>query len=221
MSLLAATDQIQSWADEFGEQYTNRNTLSVEQLDALYLRNHNLSRTQLNLRFLRDLPHDSRVLEVGCNSGNQLLALQRMGYQNLSGIEVQSYALDRARTRLQGANLLQASVLDIPFADGYFDLVFTSGVLIHVAPRDLKTALGEIHRCSASHVWGFEYYAARMTPVNYRGRQNLLWKGDYAQIYRDCFPDLELVEEMRLPYCENDNLDSMFMLRKVAGADLA
>ena len=36
---------------------------------------------------------------------------------------------------------MRASALDIPFKDGFFELVFTIGVLIHIPPKDLLVAM--------------------------------------------------------------------------------
>jgi len=59
-----------------------------------------------------------------------------------------------------------------------------------------------------------EYYAPEMTEVLYRGHSGLLWKSDYARLYTESFPGLELVSERRLNYLVNDNTDSMFLLRR-------
>jgi hypothetical protein len=50
----------------------------------------------------------------------------------------------------------------------------------------------------------------------YRGHGGLLWKTDFAQLYLDCFADLELVREERLRYLDNENSDAMFLLRRTA-----
>ena len=92
--------------------------------------------------------------------------------------------------------------------------MFTSGVLIHIAPSDLLAALDEIHRCTKQWIWGLEYYAPQMTDVVYRSHSNLLWKADYARLYLQRFADLELVREDRLSYLDNDNVDTMFLLRR-------
>jgi pseudaminic acid biosynthesis-associated methylase len=208
------TPQKERWAGDFGRAYTDRNTLSGAQLDSLYRTNYGITRGQLNETFLRDIPRDAHILEVGCNSGNQLLLLQEMGFANLWGAELQSYALQLARARLPGAELSQASALDLPFEGGEFDLVFTSGVLIHIAPADLPLALDEIHRCAKTWIWGLEYYASEVTQVNYRGHDDLLWKMDYAKRYLDRFGDFELVREQRLPYLSSSNVDTMYLLKR-------
>jgi pseudaminic acid biosynthesis-associated methylase len=215
MSKAQATPQLRAWCGEFGHEYTLRSCLTPEQVDVLWKKNYGTTRTQLNHQFLGNIPADARILEVGCNIGNQLLLLQRLGYSNLYGVDVQDYALEMARSRTKNVNLTQASTFALPYEDKYFDMVFTSGVLIHVSPRDLPTALNEIHRCAKSYIWGSEYYASAVTEINYRGRGQLLWKMNYAREYLARFKDLELVLERRLPYLESANVDSMFLLRTV------
>jgi pseudaminic acid biosynthesis-associated methylase len=214
VSTLKTTDQIRTWSGDFGRQYTDRNNHTPAQLDESYRETYGVTRTALNQRLLQEVPKNARILEVGCNMGTQLLLLKDMGFTDLSGIEIQDYALQRARESLTEVQLLQASALSIPFPDQHFDLVFTSGVLIHIAPADLPTALAEIHRCSRRWVWGMEYYAKRMTEIVYREHQDLLWKGDYARLYLEGFDDLELVREERMPYLKGENVDTMFLLRR-------
>jgi len=208
------TEQMEKWAGEFGKEYTDRNALSLEDMDALYERNYGQTRTELNERFLEGVDRSIRILEVGSNVGNQLLCLQKMGFSNLYGIELQSYAVELSKSRTRRINIIEGSAFDIPYKDGYFDLVFTSGVLIHISPSDIALAMREIYRCTREYVWGFEYYADKYTEVTYRGHSDLLWKADFARLYLDQFGDLEIVKEQRLKYLDNDNIDTMFLLRK-------
>jgi pseudaminic acid biosynthesis-associated methylase len=173
-----------------------------------------VSRTELNQRFLADIPRSARILEVGCNEGNQLCVLQEMGFRNLYGIEIQEYALRKGRARAESAQLVLATAFEIPYPDRFFDVVFTSGVLIHIAPADLPKALREIHRCTAGFVWGFEYYSPEQMEVSYRGHQSLLWKADFANLYLNLFGDLDPVRVDRIPYLQEANVDSMFLLSR-------
>jgi pseudaminic acid biosynthesis-associated methylase len=208
------TSQLQHWRGEFGRAYTDRNSLSPTALDALYRKNFGVARSELNRRFLASIPRDARILEIGCNEGNQLCALREMGFHRLYGIEIQEYALRRARNRLDNGRLALATAFEIPFPDGFFDLVFTSGVLIHIAPPDLPKALREIHRCAGTYIWGLEYYSPQPMEVNYRGHQSLLWKADYAGLYLNSFADLEPVRREQIPYLGDSNVDCMFLLSK-------
>ena len=212
--LAVETDQARVWMGDFGRDYTDRNDQAPDELDRFYQESYGVSRRKLNEAFLSGISKEARILEVGCNTGTQLLMLQEMGYTRLYGIEIQAYALERAKARLPRAELSQASALSIPYPEKSFDLVFTSGVLIHIAPSDLPRALGEIHRCSKNWIWGFEYYAPEPTEIRYRGHEQLLWKRDFAKSYCEEFADLELVKEERVPYLYDGNVDSMFLLKR-------
>jgi len=208
------TKQSREWASDFGREYTDRNILSPPELDALWMNNYGVTRTTLNRKFLGAVPHDAQILEVGCNVGNQLLLLDGMGYKSLRGIEIQSYAVPLAQKRVPAASIVQGSALEIPFPDRSFDLVFTSGLLIHIAPTDLPKVLSEIHRVAKTWILGSEYYAPSSTEINYRGHDNLLWKDNFAQRYLQQFTDLLLQQEEHLPYLNSPNTDTMFLLQR-------
>lgn len=157
---------------------------------------------------------NKKILEVGCNVGNQLRLLQKMGYENLYGIELQPYAVQRAKDLTKGINIIQGEADDIPFKDEYFDLVFTSGVLIHIAPENLTNIMKEIVRCSKKYIWGFEYYSETFIELNYRENSNAMWKCDYAKEYIKNNSELKIVKENRYKYMYNSNADSMFLLSK-------
>ncbi len=209
-----STDQTQQWSLEFGKEYTDRNPHTIEAMDEHYKKQFGLTRTELNLFFLSNLDRTIKILEVGSNVGSQLQGLQKIGFENLYGLELQPYAVEVSKQKTKNINLIQGSAFDIPFKDSYFDLVFTSGVLIHINPDDIDTAMREVYRCTSEYIWGFEYYADKYLEILYRGQKNLLWKADFAKLYLDKFQNLELVKEKRIKYLDNDNVDSMFLLRK-------
>jgi pseudaminic acid biosynthesis-associated methylase len=206
------TKQMDVWASDFGKNYTDRNPGSAEEMDALYLQNFGVARTALNQEFLGGLDRSLRILEAGCNVGTQLSCLQRMGFTNLYGVELQWYAVEESKRRTRQVNLVQGSIFDIPFKDGFFDLVFTSGVLIHIAPGDLAQAQSEVLRCSRRYVWGYEYFAETHQMIPYRGQADVMWKGDFAAGYAALRPGLKTVSKRRLPYLEGGKEDEMFLL---------
>jgi pseudaminic acid biosynthesis-associated methylase len=213
-TVAAETRQTMEWQGAFGQAYKERNRFTLAELDALYETKYGTTRTTLNQRFLKDIPRNATILEVGCNLGVQLSFLEQIGFTNLHGVEINSEVVREAQTRLPSAKLMQGSAMQLPYPDMHFDLVFTSGVLIHIAPSELETAMKEICRVSKTWIWGAEYYAPEMTEVPYRGLSNLLWKADYVQLYLEKFPDLELVFEERLSYINDKNVDTMFLLRR-------
>lgn len=212
---MAKTHQEDVWAGKFGKDYTERNLMSPDGLDQLCIDNHGISRTELNKEFLGGLDVD-RILEVGCNVGNQLLLLKEMGYTNLWGIELQDYAVELARKRTSGINIVKGSAFDIPYKNNFFDLVFTSGVLMHISPDDVDKVLDEMYRCTNRYIWGFEYYSPDgYQMVNYRGDDSLLWKTDFAKLFLDRFRDLKRAKERKYSYLEDRKLvDQVFLLKK-------
>ena len=211
---MSHTIQEETWSGNFGREYTERNTLDIDQLNGLYLKNYGVSRESMNFEFIAGLGRNIKVLEVGANSGNQLLLLQKMGFTELYGIEINEFAVNQAQKRLTGINIIKGSAFDIPFKDKYFDLVYTAGVLIHISSSDVSRAIAEINRCSKKYIWGFEYYSDAITEADYRGNANLLWKGDFAKLFTDQVPKLKLVKEKKYKYIQNENVDFMYLLEK-------
>jgi len=89
-----------------------------------------------------------QVLEIGLGEGSESERLIRQG-AHWSGVDLTAESVDRVRTRLavrelSYCELRQGSVLDLPFADDTFDMVFSHGVLHHVP--DIKQAQREVHR---------------------------------------------------------------------------
>lgn len=206
--------QMNEWSGEFGKDYTDRNPHTPAEMDKLYEQQFGLTRTSLNHEFMGNMDRSMRILEVGANVGTQLKALQDMGFDNLYGIELQWYAVEEAKRNTKGINLIQGSAFDLPFKDGYFDLVYTSGVLIHISPEDIEKALKEIRRCAKQFIWGFEYHAATYTMIPYRGKKDLLWKTDFAAEYTKRYPEFKAIKETLVPYKGSENVDKMYLLGK-------
>lgn len=206
--------QLKEWTNSFGKKYTDRTNLSLCDLNKSYKEKYGLTRTEMNKMFLDSMNRDIKILEVGSNVGNQLVCLQDMGFNNLYGIEPQSYAIELSKEKTENINIIKGSAFDVPFQGEYFDLVFTSGVLIHVLPSDIKRALKEIYRCSKRYIWGFEYYSKEYQEVKYRDKKDLLWKADFSKIYLDLFNDLRLIKEEKVRYLQDENIDTMFLLEK-------
>ncbi len=211
------TKQTEFWKSQFGKDYTDRCTFEMDAWNELYLKQYGRTKLQMNDAFLGDLPRDIKILEVGCNVGNQLRGLQFQGFEHLYGIELQWYAVENAKKLTERINIIQGSALELPFRDGYFDLVFTSGVLIHMAPDDLPRVMQEIGRVSSRYIWGHEYYAEDVTEISYRGNQGYLWKADYGQLYLENLSGWQVVKKELVPYIneeEKGNVDCLYLLER-------
>lgn len=216
---MSKTKQEIFWETDFGKEYTDRNTSeNIDLWNENYIKLYGVSRFNMFNTFLSGLNKEARILEVGCNTGQQLQAFQILGFKNLYGIELQQYAVEKGKNLTKGINIIQGSAFDIPFKDGYFDVVMTNGVLIHISPKDISRALCEIVRCSKKYILGFEYFSEASEDVNYRGNQGFLWKMNYVKAYLNNFSNLKLNKEVQYPYIikeEAGNIDSMFLLEKI------
>jgi pseudaminic acid biosynthesis-associated methylase len=212
------TEQINKWKSEFGDEYIQRNLFKPEEIDNLYLSRYGITRTSMNKLFLNFLDRNVKILEVGTNIGLQLNLLSKLGFQNLYGIEVNPLAIKTSQELNEGLPIyiIKASAFDMPFKDNWFDLVFTSGVLIHIHPKDISNAMGEIYRCTNNYIWCFEYFGDEgYREIIYSGESNLLWKTDFKKLFLNHFPDLGLIKESFYPYINEPKLvDHMFLLKK-------
>jgi len=203
---------LDAWNDKVGGKYTQENYQALDEMERAYQKTKGFTRTQLNTSFLGNLNREARILEVGCNIGNQLLCLQSMGFRNLFGIEPQTYAYELAVKRLSGIIVKHGSAFNIPFETGFFDLVFTSGVLNHISPEDIGNALDEIYRCSKRYLWGYETYAKETIGMPFRTYNNLYWRADFPNLYINRFKTLKLVK--REYYGNDKSMNVMYLLEK-------
>jgi pseudaminic acid biosynthesis-associated methylase len=185
------------WAGEFGDAYVERNR------DAAHGR-EDFWRARI------EQADPASVLEVGCNLGGNLRPLAELvGAEKLAGIDVNETAVKAAREAVPGADIRRASAYEIPFDDASIDLVFTTGVLIHLPPDGVEKAVDEIVRCSSRWILCGEYFAEQEEEVLYRGQEEALFRRDYGGIYQRRHPDLKLVEQGFLSASEESSWDDV------------
>ncbi len=180
------TTQLEAWTGAFGQEYLSRNSDTSEadikpRADALST-------------VLSSCPmHPTSFLEVGANIGRNLLALRRLTSAELHAVEPFAQAYEKLR-ELVGSSLTKASCTSgeaLPYDDASIDFVFTSGVLIHVAPHDLPKVMKEVVRVSRRYVWCNEYFSKKPEEISYRGHSGLLFKRDFGRFYCEMFPTLK------------------------------
>lgn len=177
------TSQESLWAGEFGSEYVLRNRGAD-----LVAANEELFRKVL----ARTGPLTS-VLELGCNIGNNLRALRGLlPDADLHGVEINAAAA--AEVTAWGGATVEVGSLTDRAVDRTYDLSFTKGVLIHVAPERLPDAYRALTEASSRWVMVCEYYNPSPVEVSYRGIEHALFKRDFAGEILDATPGLRLVD---------------------------
>lgn len=92
-----------------------------------------------------------RVLDVGCGKAFLLYELtQVVPGLEVAGIDISEYAIEHAKAEVKPF-LQVASVVDLPFEDQHFDLVYSINTLHNLHNYDLERALRELERVSCKH----------------------------------------------------------------------
>ncbi len=170
----------QLWRSDFGNAYVDRN------IDA------GGNRGPFWRNILERFPA-RRVLEVGCNVGANLRWIaESVAPQEIFGVDINLKALDILHQRYPTINGIYSPARELPFRDGWFDFVFTMGVLIHQPDSTLPLVMAEIVRCSSRFIFCGEYFSETRTEVFYREQDRALIKRDFGRIYQELFPQLRL-----------------------------
>ncbi|HXM86245.1 MAG TPA: methyltransferase domain-containing protein [Solirubrobacteraceae bacterium] len=87
------------------------------------------------------LPARAEILDAGCGSGRNMIDLARHG--TVTGVELSATSVSLARERCTG-EVIEGSVLEMPFEAGRFDLAASLDVIEHL--EDDLAALRELRR---------------------------------------------------------------------------
>lgn len=170
------------WAGQEGVDYIDRNTSPNLLASNLVLFAGILDRFQI---------HPSSIFEFGANIGLNLDALRLLLPQaTLKCVEINP----RAHRELIKKNY-SAHLGDIEsFATNEtFDLVFTKGVLIHIDPSNLLSVYKKMIQFSSRYILLAEYFSRTPTDLRYHGKENVLFKRDFAAEIIELDSTLEVV----------------------------
>jgi len=166
------TEQELFWEGQFGSEYTARN------------RDLAHSREPFFSEILALVPNVQTICELGSNRGENLNALRALDPNlKLTGVEVNPVAVEHLR-EISGVEAVHSSIQDFQ-TNQHFDLVFTSGVLIHLNPDDLPLVYRKMAALSERYVMINEYYNPSPTEILYRGNTGKLFKRDFAGEFLD------------------------------------
>ena len=104
-----------------------------------------------------------RVLDAGCGGGRYSVALRRLGFGEVVGADWSKNGIAVANARIQqakidGVSYRTANMLELPFAESEFDMVFSNGVLHHTT--DPERGIAETARVvkPGGRVWLYLYH---------------------------------------------------------------
>ena len=95
---------------------------------------------------------DLHLLDIGCGTGMYLKSFQKE-INNITGLEFNKSMLNKAKSNLSNVDILEGTILNIPFADASFDVITTTQVLHHIETGEdnnfsnILLASKEIFRC--------------------------------------------------------------------------
>ena len=89
-----------------------------------------------------------KSLEVGCGCGSYSLILKKMGIINeVVLLDISQPGLDLAKKLFESfgeeCKIIKGDAMDLPFADGEFDLVLSGGLLEHFRPQEQGKLVSE------------------------------------------------------------------------------
>ncbi len=151
------------------------------------------------LGFFLGIPQ-ARVLDFGCGYGRHLKNLRSIPQLELYGCDMSPKMVETAAAYLDDpvfANerlRLVATRMPLPYPDGFFDIVLTSEVLIHVDTVDILAVAGELWRTSSSLILHIEN-----RPVALSQRENSAHGGCWLHSFKALYEQIGPAEVVTLP----------------------
>ena len=187
-------DQQKLWSEGFGDKYIERN-LSFHNVNYIGSKKHT-NRLYITKSFFEPIPRDASILELGCNVGSIINILNDMGFTNVTGIDINKRAIEIISKRYPHYDFIHSSIESFQLRRKY-DMVYTSGVLIHIHPDNIMPIIEKIKALSSKWIFGFEYYSEERKDISYYKKStqtSLSWSANYPKLFNMKPKRLELYE---------------------------
>jgi spore coat polysaccharide biosynthesis protein SpsF len=201
------TEQEKFWAEEFGNEYVERN------------QGPQLLASNLNF-FSKALSRTGKIascIEFGANIGMNSKALKLLypGIQ-LSGIEINKNASEQLAMVIGAENVINTSIFEYK-VEKKVELSLIKGVLIHINPEMLSNVYDKLYESTNKYILVAEYYNPVPVSIEYRGHSDRLFKRDFAGDFLEKFKDTKLIDYgfcyRRDPMFPQDDI-SWFLIEK-------
>lgn len=171
------TAQEQFWAEDYAEDYIRKNAEFDAALGCDAWR-----------QMLSKVKPIASILECGCNIGRNLAFLETvLPDAKKSIIEISTSAYRHVTSTYRLDQAFNGSMLDAPFEEGSFDLVYTTGVLIHIDPDRLLDCMRKMFELSGRYILMGEYFNRTPVMLEYQGQKNRLFKRDFGKMFIENF----------------------------------
>lgn len=184
---------------------------------------HNLKSYRINylhnefLKYIYKLPPNSRVLEIACGSGEDIV---KLGMYNFAGTDISYGMIQTAKRKLLNSGidhinrLVVADAESLPFSDNYFDAILIVGALHHL--ENIEQGINEMTRCLKKNgilVIGSEptrwpYYFKHLKHSNFGVWILKFFRDDYS-LYKGSVADWNTVGFKRSDFERKFKLNSL------------
>lgn len=94
-------------------------------------------------QFVKNLPDNPAVLDLGCGTGGESRRLVQLGAR-VTGIDFSEKSIQFARENVPEAEFILKNILEMDFPAASFDAVIEAGVLFHFNEKEQDMILGNI-----------------------------------------------------------------------------
>jgi spore coat polysaccharide biosynthesis protein SpsF len=187
------TEQENFWAQEFGDEYIDRNISKQLLASNIALFSNIFQKTQ----------KINSIMEFGANVGMNINAIKNLLPEaEFSAVEINKNAYEELK-KIDGIQAYNTSILEFNVENRY-DFVFTKGVLIHINPEMLNEVYEKMYQASSRYICIAEYYNPSPISIPYRGHEDRLFKRDFAGEMLKKYDDLKLID-YRFVYKRDNN----------------
>ena len=187
---------------------------------------------------LLGIASNSKILDMGCGTGNYTYALQIMT-DKIIGLDMSAGMLAQAKTKYPGISFVQSDVTNLPFESESFDGTFAIQVLHHIKEKERflreahrilrKQAPIALHACSYEqmHAYWFYHYFPQGLDVDLARMPDsleialLLEKAGFTKVGIEiCYRDVVVADEKPQSYLDKSYRDSISTFSFLGEADI-